>query len=129
MNRSTWALRMFLDDKDSGPLILTHVYLLLGFAVPLWIYPVDYMKPDPTGEYCWVYRAFSYDVTAAILVSQSKKRRPYRCTMSFLCELNSILNFLFWQKKNKGHFFKVRVRESWFYRSHILLEEGFFLCI
>lgn len=46
------ALRVFLDDKDSGPLILTHVYLLLGFAVPLWIYPVDYMKPDTTGEYC-----------------------------------------------------------------------------
>lgn len=43
------ALQVFLDEKDSGPLILTHVYLLLGFAVPLWIYPVDYMKPDATG--------------------------------------------------------------------------------
>ena len=43
---------MFLDEKDSGPLILTHVYLLLGFAVPLWIYPVDYMTPDATGGYC-----------------------------------------------------------------------------
>jgi len=46
------ALQVFLDEKDSGPLILTHVYLLLGFAVPLWIYPVDYMKPDATGGYC-----------------------------------------------------------------------------
>lgn len=45
------ALEVFLDEKDSGPLILTHVYLLLGFAVPLWIYPVDYMKPDATGGY------------------------------------------------------------------------------
>ncbi|KAJ7385455.1 hypothetical protein OS493_016539 [Desmophyllum pertusum] len=43
------ALQVFLDEKDSGPLILTHVYLLLGFAMPLWIYPVDYLKPDSTG--------------------------------------------------------------------------------
>lgn len=43
------ALEVFLDEKDSGPLILTHVYLLLGFAVPLWLYPVDYMIGDSTG--------------------------------------------------------------------------------
>lgn len=45
------ALEVFLDDKDSGPLILTHVYLLLGLAVPLWLYPVDFSKRDSTGEY------------------------------------------------------------------------------
>ena len=44
------ALKVFLDEKDSGPLILTHMYLLLGLAVPLWLYPVDYSKPDSTGE-------------------------------------------------------------------------------
>lgn len=43
------ALEVFLDEKDSGPLILTHLYLLLGFAVPLWLYPVDYLKSDSTG--------------------------------------------------------------------------------
>lgn len=43
------ALKVFLDEKDSGPLILTHMYLLLGLAVPLWLYPVDYSKPDSTG--------------------------------------------------------------------------------
>lgn len=43
------ALEVFLDEKDAGPLILTHVYLLLGLAVPLWLYPVDYTKPDYTG--------------------------------------------------------------------------------
>ncbi|XP_022782719.1 dolichol kinase-like isoform X2 [Stylophora pistillata] len=43
------ALEVFLDEKDSGPLILTHVYLLLGFAVPLWLYPVDYMIGDSIG--------------------------------------------------------------------------------
>ena len=45
------ALEVFLDEKDSGPLILTHVYLLLGFAVPLWLYPVDYMIGDSTGKF------------------------------------------------------------------------------
>ena len=45
------ALEVFLDKQDSGPLILTHVYLLLGLAVPLWLFPVDYSKPDATGEY------------------------------------------------------------------------------
>jgi len=43
------ALVVFLDDKDSGALILTHVYLLLGLALPLWLFPVDYSKADPTG--------------------------------------------------------------------------------
>lgn len=49
------ALQVFLDDKDSGSLILTHVYLLLGLAVPLWLFPVDYSRPDATGEY-WIAR-------------------------------------------------------------------------
>jgi len=49
------ALEVFLDDKDCGPLILTHVYLLLGFAVPLWLFPVDYTKPDPTGSKIALY--------------------------------------------------------------------------
>lgn len=31
------SLTLFLDDKDSGPLILTHVYLLLGISVPVWL--------------------------------------------------------------------------------------------
>ncbi|XP_057675089.1 dolichol kinase [Corythoichthys intestinalis] len=32
-------LASFLDDRDSGPLILTHVYLLLGMALPVWLSP------------------------------------------------------------------------------------------
>ena len=45
------ALEVFLDDKDSGALILTHVYLLLGLALPLWLFPVDYSKADLTGMF------------------------------------------------------------------------------
>ena len=31
------ALRRFTDSRDSGPLILTHIYLLLGCAFPTWL--------------------------------------------------------------------------------------------
>ena len=51
------ALEVFLDEKDSGPLILTHLYLLLGFAVPLWLYPVDYLKSDSTGKFSFSIRS------------------------------------------------------------------------
>ncbi|XP_067825901.1 dolichol kinase [Heptranchias perlo] len=32
-------LTLFLDDRDSGPLILTHIYLLLGLTLPVWLFP------------------------------------------------------------------------------------------
>ncbi|KAM6182083.1 dolichol kinase [Erethizon dorsatum] len=32
-------LSLFLDERDSGPLILTHIYLLLGMSLPIWLIP------------------------------------------------------------------------------------------
>ncbi|KPP78762.1 dolichol kinase-like [Scleropages formosus] len=32
-------LTLFLDERDSGPLILTHIYLLLGMSLPIWLFP------------------------------------------------------------------------------------------
>ncbi|XP_028664906.1 dolichol kinase [Erpetoichthys calabaricus] len=32
-------LTLFLDERDSGPLILTHIYLLIGLALPVWLFP------------------------------------------------------------------------------------------
>lgn len=31
--------KVFVDERDSGPVILTHLYLLIGFTIPLWLYP------------------------------------------------------------------------------------------
>lgn len=31
----------FRDEKDSGFLTLTHIYLLIGCASPLWLLPID----------------------------------------------------------------------------------------
>ncbi|XP_063172603.1 dolichol kinase [Candoia aspera] len=33
------SLSLFLDERDSGPLILTHIYLLLGMSFPVWLLP------------------------------------------------------------------------------------------
>ena len=30
----------FTDSRDSGILIVTHTYLLLGFSLPVWLYPL-----------------------------------------------------------------------------------------
>ena len=31
----------FVDEKDAGIVILTHIYLLLGFSVPVWLFPFN----------------------------------------------------------------------------------------
>ena len=36
----------FVDDRDSGKVILTHIYLLFGFALPVWLFPFN-EKPSP----------------------------------------------------------------------------------
>uniref|UniRef100_A0A2C9M914 dolichol kinase n=1 Tax=Biomphalaria glabrata TaxID=6526 RepID=A0A2C9M914_BIOGL len=32
-------LKVFVDDRDQGPIFLTHIYLLLGLSLPLWLSP------------------------------------------------------------------------------------------
>ena len=33
------CFKSFRDEKDSGPLTLTHIYLLIGMSIPIWIHP------------------------------------------------------------------------------------------
>ncbi|XP_049629998.1 dolichol kinase [Suncus etruscus] len=39
-------LSLFLDERDSGPLILTHIYLLLGMSLPVWLIPRPCTQKD-----------------------------------------------------------------------------------
>lgn len=39
-------LSLFLDERDSGPLILTHIYLLLGMSLPIWLIPRPCTQKD-----------------------------------------------------------------------------------
>ena len=31
-------MKSFVDEKDKGELILTHIYLLFGCSVPMWLF-------------------------------------------------------------------------------------------
>lgn len=35
------VLAPFVDSRDEGELILTHIYLLLGFSIPVWLFPLS----------------------------------------------------------------------------------------
>ncbi|XP_074067091.1 dolichol kinase [Macrotis lagotis] len=43
-------LSLFLDERDSGPLILTHIYLLLGMSLPIWLFPRSCVPKGSLGE-------------------------------------------------------------------------------
>ena len=41
-NIINYLLQLFVDEKDrEGKLILSHIYLLIGLSLPLWISPSD----------------------------------------------------------------------------------------
>jgi len=66
----TEALQPFLDSKDSGSLILTNIYLLVGVSWPLWVYPGPLtVHPSPLVLYSGVISVGVADSAASIVGS------------------------------------------------------------
>ncbi|KAM8934787.1 dolichol kinase [Pelodytes ibericus] len=63
-------LSLFLDERDSGPLILTHIYLLLGMSLPVWLFPrfcaASLSGPSTLLPYCGVLAVGVGDTIASI---------------------------------------------------------------
>ncbi|KYR00902.1 hypothetical protein DLAC_02964 [Tieghemostelium lacteum] len=54
-----YYMRMFVDSRDSGVITLTHIYLLLGCAIPTFLcYMIDYMSSQVT-HYDYSYHILS----------------------------------------------------------------------
>ncbi|XP_053329841.1 dolichol kinase [Spea bombifrons] len=63
-------LSLFVDERDSGPLILTHIYLLLGMSLPVWLFPrfcaSSLSGPSTLLPYCGVLAVGVGDTIASI---------------------------------------------------------------
>ncbi|XP_075434730.1 dolichol kinase [Ascaphus truei] len=63
-------LTIFLDERDSGPLILTHIYLLLGMSLPVWLFPrlcaASLSGPSTLLPYCGVLAVGVGDTVASV---------------------------------------------------------------
>lgn len=64
------ALAGFTDSKDSGSLILTHIYLLIGVSLPLWVWPHPLTAPSPLPLYAGVLSVGVADSAASIVGSR-----------------------------------------------------------
>jgi len=72
----TNAFQPFLDEKDSGSLILTNIYLLVGVSWPLWIssnFVTDH--PAPLSLYTGVISVGIADSAASIVGSTYGRRK------------------------------------------------------
>ncbi|KAK2151286.1 hypothetical protein LSH36_368g01013 [Paralvinella palmiformis] len=64
---------LFLDDQDQGPVILTHVYLLVGCVLPMWLYPIESVAAvvgSMIGKHHWRGSRRTKEGTIAGMISQ-----------------------------------------------------------
>lgn len=80
-------LNRFADSKDEGPLVLTHIYLLLGFALPLWLYP---LKAYRTGVLAL------WHITEAIAHAVTPPQFSFLATLANLHIFHSLSFLLLW---------------------------------
>ncbi|XP_077989389.1 dolichol kinase-like isoform X2 [Glandiceps talaboti] len=67
------AFSAFADEKDVGPVILTHIYLLLGFSLPVWLYPLRYYQGPSIAMYSGVISLGCGDTAASLIGSRYKE--------------------------------------------------------
>nr|XP_006817759.1 PREDICTED: dolichol kinase-like [Saccoglossus kowalevskii] len=63
------AFSVFIDDRDVGIPILTHIYLLLGFSLPVWLYPLQHDQGCTLLMYSGVLSLGIGDTAAALFGS------------------------------------------------------------
>ncbi|XP_070541747.1 dolichol kinase-like [Ptychodera flava] len=61
------AFSVFKDEKDAGIVILTHIYLLIGFSLPVWLYPLQYNQGPPILLYSGCISLGVGDTAAALI--------------------------------------------------------------
>ena len=77
----TARLRRFTDEKDSGSLILTNIYLLAGMSLPLWLDPgltlssPHHSQPAHFSLYCGLLAVGVFDTVAAVVGSSLGRTR------------------------------------------------------
>jgi len=64
------ALAGFTDSKEGGSLILTHIYLLVGVSLPLWVWPHALTAPSSLPLYAGVISVGVADSAASIVGSR-----------------------------------------------------------
>ncbi|XP_035699533.1 dolichol kinase-like [Branchiostoma floridae] len=69
------SLRVFVDEKDRGVAILTHIYLLLGCSLPLWLYPSAYTIGTELAMYSGVISLGVGDTAASVIGSKLGRHR------------------------------------------------------
>lgn len=78
------TLRKFTDERDGGPLILTHIYLLVGCALPLWIdlafVKLSHAHPDPLFGLMGVLVLGVGDTMASVTGIRMGRHRIHRYT-------------------------------------------------
>ncbi len=77
-------MRTFIDERDAGSLILTHLYLLVGCAAPVWLYtpanPSEGTSGVPRSHLSLVWL-----LTGVVLVMVMMEQMPTSCCPTWAC--------------------------------------------